>query len=62
MFNWNRGREQLTVLYNIKDHMAIIPVLSHVYSLTQSWVIPPYVRAVIFLSAIQYIEIPSLVI
>ena len=39
----------VTVLRKIWDHVAIFPVLSHAHSLRQRWVIPPCVRAVIFL-------------
>ena len=49
-------------IYNFKDHMALFPLLSHAYSLKQSWQIPPYVRAVMFLTAIQHTETPSLIL
>ena len=52
----------MTVSRKFKDHVATFPVLSHVRSLKQSGVIPPYKRAVIFLSAIQHIGTPRLII
>ena len=55
-------REELTEVYNVKDHMVIFPVLFHACSLRQRRKIPPYVRAVIFLSASEHIGIPSLII
>ena len=64
MVKYFKLKEKKNLLYCIrfKDHVAISSVLSHAYSLRKSWVIPLYVRAVIFFSAIQHIEIPSLII
>ena len=62
MLNWNKKREELTEYQNAKDHMAIFPVLFVAYTLRQSWVIYPYVRAVISLLTIQHFGIHSLII
>ena len=61
----NKGEGRLcriTERRKFKDHMAISPALSHIYSLKQSSVISSYVCAVKFLSAIQYIEVRSVII
>ena len=50
----------MTEVYNVKDHMAIFPVLLHAYNFRPSWVFPLYLRAVSSISAIQSIETQSL--
>ena len=62
MLNLNEKGEVFTECYNVKDHMAFFPVLFHAYAFKQSLVIPPYVHAVIFFSAIQHTGIPSLIV
>ena len=52
---------RITERRKFKEDMAISPVLSHAYSLRQSRVVPPYVRALILLSTIQHFGIPSLI-